>query len=138
MQIKLQNDELRVFLIHFKTLKEFNYEVFLNLYQDTNEDTVMRMLAHFEQNLRATEDQLKLGISESEAERVWKAAHKMAGTSELLGFTVYAKSSRNLSKLLQATPTTNIYLKKIQDYLKSTTQLLQQIQSFLPTLPSYL
>ncbi|MGZ3691846.1 MAG: Hpt domain-containing protein [Pseudobdellovibrio sp.] len=138
MHAKLKNNELRVFLIHFKAQKEFNYEIFQNLYHDTNEDTVIRMLAHFEENLKVTLDQLKLGLSENAAERIWKAAHKMAGTSELLGFEAYARFSRSLSKTLQATPTVHIYAEEIKAYRENTEKILQQIGIFLPTLRSYL
>lgn len=135
---KLKTKELKAFLLHFKSQSDFNEMAFSNLYQDTSEETVVRMLAHFEQNLKNTIGQVEIGLNKESPELIWRAAHKMAGTSELLGFGLYAKESRDLSKLIQTQHAARLDAEKITVYLEKTKKLLLQINTIAPSLKLFL
>lgn len=132
------NNELKKFLFHFVPLTEFDQHSFKNLYHDTSEETVIKMLAHFQVNLFDTTEQLQLGLATDNLEVIWKAMHKMAGTSELLGFKSFAVESRMLSKQVRASGSVEGLREEISMYRNKALKLYKDIQTTFPTLRAYL
>lgn len=132
------NLDLKKFLFHFVPLSEFDQHSFKNLYHDTSEETVIKMLAHFQENLLDTTEQLKLGIATDNLEIIWKAMHKMAGTSELLGFKNFAIESRLLSKQVRASGSVESLKEEIGAYREKAVNLYKDIHTTFPTLRAYL
>lgn len=138
MDTLFNNHELKKFLFHFVPLNEFDQHSFKNLYHDTSEDTVIKMLAHFQVNLFDTTEQLQLGLATDNLELIWKAMHKMAGTSELLGFKNFAIESRTLSKQVRASGSVEGLREEISAYREKALNLYKDIQTTFPTLRAYL
>ena len=134
----LSNSDLKKFLIHFAPLNEFDQHSFKNLYHDTNEETVIKMLAHFQANLLDTTEQLQLGLATDNLEIIWKAIHKMAGTSELLGFKNFAINSRALSKQVRASGAIEGLREEVSNYHDTALNLYKDIGANFLTLQSYL
>ena len=130
--------DLNAFSSHFLDSAGYENEVLGNLLEDTNEDTVLRILAHFNENLKEGCEKLKTAITQSNSEIVWKAAHKIAGSAELLGFRDYANRSRDLSRLMRATTDFDSHKKEIEVYLKKTSELTAEISSTCPGLSTFL
>ena len=130
--------DLRAFAEHFSNAPGCEKEVFSNLLEDTNEDTVLRILAHFNENLKEGCEKIKIAITEDNCESVWKTAHKIAGSAELLGFRDYANRSRELSRLVRASPVFETHADDIEIYLKTTTELTAEISAICPGLNSFL
>jgi HPt (histidine-containing phosphotransfer) domain-containing protein len=138
MDSSLKNQDLKKFLFHFVPLSEFDQHSFRNLYQDTSEETVIKMLAHFQVNLFDTSEQLQIGMNTENIDVIWKAMHKMAGTSELLGFKNFAVESRTLSKQVRASGSVESLREEIRQYRDKTIKLYRDIETTFPTLQAYL
>ena len=132
------NGPLSAFLEHFGNLPDFDRQVFANLYEDTNEDTVIRILAHFNENLSEGCLQLNDALKSENAEVAWKLAHKIAGSAELLGFKPYGDRSRQLSKQIRANPIFENHRPQINAYLTETSGLNLEIERVFPSLRSFL
>lgn len=135
---KYSDRDLNAFSNHFLNSEGYENEVLGNLLEDTNEDTVLRILAHFNENLKEGAEKLKAAISESNAETVWKTAHKIAGSAELLGFRDYANRSRELSRVVRTSPDFNSHRAEIESYLEATANLSSEISVTCPGLNSFL
>lgn len=134
----LMEKELRAFKEHFSTAPGYEKAVLANLLEDTNEDTVLRILAHFNENLKDGCEKLKSATDQENSEVVWKTAHKIAGSAELLGFRDYANQSRELSRVVRATPVFDTHAEAIRVFLKATTELTAEISATCPGLNSFL
>lgn len=122
----------------------FDQESFFNLYEDTGEETVMRIMAHFNQNLIEASRHIKEALlvgqdSQSEhVENVWKWAHKIAGSAALLGFKRYGDESRELSKKIRDQQSFAEFKPQVESYLKQTMSLSRNIEEAMPSLKTYL
>lgn len=133
-----KNAEIKNFLLHFVPNNEFDSVAIKNLLQDTGEETVIKMLAHFQENLFDSSEQIKNGLNSDNVEMVWKAMHKLAGTSELLGFKNFSVQSRQLSKLVKNAGNLNDLKSEVFNYHAKVFKLYQDILATFPSLPSYL
>lgn len=134
----IKHHELKSFLDYFSQKNGFERQTFVNLYQDTNEETVIRILAHFNENLREAVQKTRDAQSDENTEAVWKSAHKLAGSAELLGFKRFATGARELSKQIRANPVFENYTSEISTYLNQSDELSQQIEIIFPTIKSFL
>src|SRR4051812_46980205 len=96
-----KNPVLRDFFRTFDNNKDFDQKALSVLCSDTTEITVIRMLAHFHQNLKNAIDQIRSGLRDGRHELIEKAAHKLVGTSELLGFRTFSIQSRLLINIVR-------------------------------------
>jgi len=76
-------------------------QALLAVIDDTSEEVVLRILAHFSQSLREAAKAVSLGIEGGDFDLAWRACHKIAGTAELLGFEKLGIDSRHLSVLVK-------------------------------------
>ncbi|MBY0553570.1 Hpt domain-containing protein [bacterium] len=130
--------ELKSFFDYFNSKSGFETQIFVNLYQDTSEETVIRILAHFNENLKEAVKNTKEAIAEENCEAVWKSTHKLAGSAELLGFKRFAKDARELSKQIRANPVIENYTYEISTYVTQAGELSQQIEIIFPSIKSFL
>jgi HPt (histidine-containing phosphotransfer) domain-containing protein len=135
---KYADPDLNAFSEHFLNSEGYENEVLGNLLEDTNEDTVLRILAHFNENLKEGSEKLQGAISQSNSETVWKTAHKIAGSAELLGFRDYANRSRELSRVVRASPDFTTHAEEIDSYLQATKNLSAEISATCPGLSAFL
>lgn len=132
------DSQLQAFLEHFMRKDFFDGRIFSNLLEDTNEETVIRILAHFNENLKEGILKITDSLAKEECEEVWKASHKISGSAELLGFKSYAHKSRDLSKQIRANPVFSVHESTIRSYLQETQMLSQEIVTAFPTLKAFL
>ena len=133
-----KTSDLKSFWQGFKDSLDFDQESFFQLFQDTNEDTTLRILARFNENLVETIQKITAAMEVEECEVIWKACHKIAGSAELLGFKKFGGISRDLSVQVRANPDYSSHAAEMQDYLEKTSSLHAKIKNFCPTLSSYL
>ncbi|MBY0452587.1 MAG: hypothetical protein K2P92_06085, partial [Bdellovibrionaceae bacterium] len=101
---KVQNGDLMRLRGYFnENAQSFSIVNFDCLYQDTDEVTVFKILAHFSENLLNASSQIIQAVEAQNPEVLWKEAHKLVGTSELLGFKQFAEESRQLSRHVRNT-----------------------------------
>ena len=135
----IKHHELSLFLTHFsEKAYDFDRETFIHLYEDTSEETVIKILAHFSENLLESIKNLEISRSEENCEIAWRLTHKLAGSAELLGFKNFGQHSRELSHLIRANPVYENHRQAIEDYLNTLQNLSDSIRSTFPTLRSYL
>lgn len=134
----IKHPELKTFFDYFNHKNDFERQTFVNLYHDTNEETVIRILAHFNENLKEAVQKIKEAQLDENCETVWKSAHKLAGSAELLGFKRFAGSARELSKQIKANPFFESYTYEISTYMAQSDELSRQIESKFPTIKSFL
>lgn len=130
--------DLKGFWHGFKDSLEFDQESFFQLFQDTNEDTTLRILARFHENLVETTQKISKAMQSEDCEVIWRACHKLAGSSELLGFKKFGEISRELSVQVRANPIYSTHATELADYFQQTSSLKNQIKKFCPNLSSYL
>ncbi len=130
--------DLNAFLAGFSEESGFSRQSFLNLIEDTNEDVALKILARFQISLKECEEVLRNGLQQKSSDMLWKICHKMAGTSDLLGFHQFAKASKALSHNLKATSDIESHLEELDSYLKNCVTLKSDLSSHCPNLANYL
>lgn len=103
-------------LTGLQQLEGFDPFVYLQLKEDTSTEVALKILSRFVVTLEESESQISSGLSENNPELIWKACHKVAGTSELLGFMSLGHQSRHLNKELQANQQVSSYMDEISHY----------------------
>lgn len=124
---EIQNIKLKQFLIHFFQRTDFDKTLFLELCADTDEKTAIKMLAHFNENLKDCVEKLSQSLIEKNADMAIKAIHKITGSSELLGFKFYADRSRELMKIINADSCFDHHITELESYVNYTNELNSEI-----------
>lgn len=138
MSTDVQNHELKLFLTYFCQRTDFDLGLFMTVYNDTDEKTVIKILAHFKENLKDCTATLIAASQTKDIDLTTKAIHKIAGSSELLGFKIYADQSRDLIKKLRSVLVYDHHISDIQAYLSYTQELSLSISLNFQTLDSFL
>ncbi|MBX9769309.1 MAG: hypothetical protein K2X47_18675 [Bdellovibrionales bacterium] len=116
----------------------FHSGSFERLTEDTDRDVTLKILAHFSLTLKESLGQVADGIQKDDAEILWKACHKIAGSAELIGFNNFGMHSRSLNLTLRAMKDLHAHATEIQGYLEEGQRLVAQIQAAFPNLKEYL
>jgi len=135
---RISNHDLKLFWATFEKSGDFDQNSFLQLFNDTNDETVMKILARFHETLTTSESQIELAIEPNDVETVWKACHKVSGSAEMLGFRGYGNVARELSKQLRANPELASHSSDIDEFLQLTHDLRRKITLSCPNLSSFL
>ena len=130
--------DLKGFWYGFKDTLDFDQESFFQLFQDTNEDTTLRILARFNENLVESIQKISAAMQVEDCEVIWRACHKLAGSAELLGFKKFGGVSRELSVEVRANPVYSSHAVELEEYVAKLSSLTKQIKNFCPNLASYL
>ncbi len=118
--------------------QSFSVVNFDSLYQDTDEVTVYKILAHFCENLLNASSQIIQATAVQNPEVLWKQAHKLVGTAELLGFKQFADESRALSHRIRLTEGYDMSQLEVAQYVRTVNRLYSDVRDLFPNLKSYL
>ena len=119
-------------------LNHFDQSAFENLKNDTSLEVCIKIAARFCMTLSDAIEVIDKGYREDNAEIIWKACHKVAGTSELLGFIDLGKKSKELSKSLQALPDLSAYFFDLEKYQTQLSLVRIEIEKAIPSWREYL
>lgn len=111
--------------------QEFNQEKLRQLCEDTDSETVFKILSRFNETLKESLALLEEAISNNRQETIWKVAHKISGSAELLGFVEFGIRARNLSHHLRENPNSRLYDKDISQFFLVTKKIHENINSSL-------
>lgn len=117
---------------------DFEGEKLLQLCEDTNAETVLKILAQFHETLKQSAQVTETAMAEKNVEPIWKAAHKVAGSADLLGFGIYGNKSRILSHQLRDKADFAFYSDQIQHFLSRTKEVQGIISNSFTNLNDYL
>lgn len=117
---------------------DFEEDRFKQLCDDTSSETVLKIMAHFYETLKISAFSIEEAISSSHMETIEKAAHKISGSAELLGFVNYGTSARELSHLLRTQQNSSILNDQIVSFLKRTYGIQKSILEAFPNINQYL
>ncbi|WP_413577047.1 Hpt domain-containing protein [Bdellovibrio sp. HCB290] len=121
-----------------KSLQGFDSHAFNHLLEDTTPNTVLRILARFCVTLNDCIPVLEQGSSSGDAEAVWKAAHKLAGSAEMLGFKDFGRNSKDLSWQLKQSAQIEANIEEVNHYLSKARDLSRQLSEVFPNQKHYL
>lgn len=117
---------------------DFEEARFVQLCEDTSPETVFKILAHFHETLKASAKSIENAIPQSDLETIGKAAHKISGSAELLGFVNYGNNAKNLNHTIKTNHNFSSENDQVMKFLKETQQLQENILSALPNLSQLL
>ncbi|WP_413559898.1 hypothetical protein [Bdellovibrio sp. HCB209] len=121
-----------------KSLTGFDSHAFNHLLEDTTPNTVLRILARFCMSLNEGIPALERGSNSGESEIVWKTAHKLAGSAEMLGFRDFGKKSKDLSWQLKQSDHLGAHSEEVVVYLSQARELAVQLAAVFPNQKNYL
>ncbi|MCC2679817.1 MAG: hypothetical protein K0R29_2393 [Pseudobdellovibrio sp.] len=133
-----KNNVLRDFYRTFSESDGYDNHALNTLCSDTSEITVIKMLAHFDQNLSVTITQLNEGIREQKNDIIERAAHKLIGTAELLGFKGFSDESRKLTNMIRNKYPQEVITASAYGYLQKCNELFNLLESSCPSLKIHL
>lgn len=133
-----KNTVLRDFFRAFNEREGYDNQALSNLCADTSEITVIKMLAHFNQNISAAIIQLKQGIKEEKNDVIERAAHKLIGTAQLLGFKEFSEDSRKLTNMIRSKLPQELITATAFSYLEKCSELFNLLESSCPSLKIHL
>ena len=135
----IENHELKDMLSFFSQKNDgFKVDNFLNLCSDTDEQTAIKILSYFYVSLIDATSQIQLAVEIENKEFLWKTAHKLAGSSELLGFKLFADKSRSLSHKIRNNEAEGFNKTEAQQYLNTVSALCSDIRDRFPSLMAHL
>ncbi len=121
----------------FERREDFDSQKFLNLLNDTDEETVLKILAIFNDTLLKGALSVDDAVKTDNPDEVWKLAHKVAGTSELLGLISFGKASRELSQNVKKDPNIRRHMNAIKDFINYAKSLSEDIEKSCKVLIKY-
>ncbi len=108
------------------------------LIEDTDEETVVRILANFARGLEESFSKTVQAVAVQDVDTIWKASHKVAGSAGLLGFVVLGGHARDLSTELKADLDFSKHKIASEEFLLKMQTLLAQLATSCPNLKSCL
>lgn len=133
------NEALKQFLDSQNDNGEYNKQLLIQLYNDTDDNTVLQILARFHETLVESIQKIERALDSGEnTDAIWKAAHKIAGTAELVGFASFGHTARELSHDLKDAAATAESDEKIRKFLELTRRNKEVISTAFPNYRDYL
>lgn len=105
-------------------LKDFDSLALLTLSQDTNSETVLKILVEYKKTVRESADKIRTALTEGDAEVISRSCHKLVGTSELLGFKALAARCRSIEQNLKAESNPQKEVVEIHSLLETLDRIL--------------
>lgn len=117
-------------LMKFRTVKDFDPKGLLQLKEDTDEAVAIKILARFFITLEESLTHVATSLNTGELMEVSKGSHKIAGSADLVGFSVFAQRSRQISRDVKSAPelTTTDLHHEVVDYLNDGKAMLGQMK----------
>ncbi len=137
-KIVFDTQNVEIFWQFFKKNEGFEPDFFLQLVEDTGEETTLKIIARFTETLKEAEIQVMHGRMADDPEAIWRAAHKISGSANLIGFKQLGVFARDLSHQIKANPDLSSYSTEIDSLLKIIQSLIAQINVNITNLKAYL
>ncbi len=134
----MNNNKLKLFIENLDPDVEFDREKIQELCSDTDAETVLKILARFHETLVDSIEKAQSAIEIADVEVIWKTAHKISGSAELLGFVEYGQEARDLSHYLRASTDFDTSRQRINNFLNRTKILKLKIMKSIPALNEFL
>lgn len=133
------NTALKQFLDSQDSNGEYDKQLLIQLYNDTDDNTVLQILARFHETLVESIQNVERALDSGEnSDAIWKTAHKIAGTAGLVGFATFGNFARELSHNLKVAPATAESDQEIRKFLKLTRTNKEVISTAFPNYKDYL
>lgn len=133
------NTALKQFLESQNSNNEYDKQLLIQLYNDTDDHTVLQILARFHETLGECIQNVEKALESGEnTDAVWKSAHKIAGTAGLVGFASFGNFARELSHDLKSAPATAKSDEEIRKFLKLIRTNKEVISTAFPNYKDYL
>ena len=130
--------ELKQVVEQLKGLPGFDSYALNHLLEDTAANTVLRILARFSVTLEESLPLFEKGAEIEDSTLIWKAAHKLAGSAEMLGFKEFGQKSKRFSSHLKLSSDLSNHVEDIASYKEDVYSLLNLITKSFPRRQSYL
>lgn len=131
----LHDSELKNLFLKLRDDSGFDANRFRSLLEDTDEKTVLNILARFRQTLVATLTSIPAA---KDVEALCRIFHKVAGSAELLGFSGLGGLGRTLDGSLRDKPDAAFFATDIAKFEQTGAALLMAINASCPGLEKYL
>jgi HPt (histidine-containing phosphotransfer) domain-containing protein len=131
-------NDLEGILAAFPQKDGFSLPALQQLTRDTDEDTTLRIMARFCQNLEETFHRIKTMDVDAHIEDVQKLMHRVAGTAELLGFVSLGRTSRELESQLKAETVSDTARNNLNQFMELSQEVLDGTHQHCPNLNHYL
>lgn len=140
---KLENtqkhqDDFAMVVNNFKEFKDFDIDSMLQLQQDTNQMVTLKILARFSITLEESLDLIEQNLKAENFEEVGKGCHKIAGSSDLIGFKKYSQKSRKISTGVKSLDAQKDLYSEVEQYLSEGRMILNFIRTTFPEYRQYL
>lgn len=132
------NDSLKSFLDSQNNNKDYDSSLIMQLYEDTDDTTVLQILARFRETLIDSIQKMDQAVEAGQTEAVWKSAHKIAGSAELVGFGTLGRVSRDLSHRLKESNNPTAFATEVKNFLEMTKRHRDVITNSFPNFKDYL
>lgn len=109
----------------------FDPEGLRQLVEDTAPEPALKVIARFRHTVAAAQAELEAARAGGDAERVWKMAHKVAGTAELIGFAEFGRASKALSHGVREAPELARHGEALTAYLEKVRALASRLGTFV-------
>ncbi len=127
------NTALKLFLDSQNQNTDYDSQLLMQLYTDTDDNTVLQILARFHETLVESIQKIERALDSGEnRDAIWKAAHKIAGTAELVGFSSFGHIARQLSHDLKDNLTGEESEKSVKEFLELIRRNKEAISSSFP------
>lgn len=116
----------------------FDASAFERLLEDTSPSATLRILARFNLSLQETVPLMMQSMQSGQIEPIWKSAHKLAGSAEMLGFKEFGLQSKHLSSQLKNSEVLGTHAGEVTVYISEARAVMNLIGKAFPNLKSYL
>ena len=134
----MMNDSLKSFLDSQHNNKDYDSSLIMQLYEDTDDTTVLQILARFRETLIDAIQKMEAAIEAGDTDVVWKSAHKIAGSAELVGFSILGRVARDLSHRLKESHNPTAFATENKNFLEMTKRHRDVITTEFPNFKDYL
>jgi HPt (histidine-containing phosphotransfer) domain-containing protein len=108
----------------------FDAEGLGELIEDTSLEAALKVLARFRVTVETGVAEIETALKSGNAEPIWKTAHKLAGTAELVGFAGFGRESKDFSHVLKEDPDLQKQGGALVTYLDHCRRLVDRLRSF--------
>lgn len=132
-----QSDWMRV-VKSLKDCSSFDSDALVHLQEDTDTLTALKLLARFCVTIGEGITQIQTALGTEDADVIWRTCHRIAGTSELVGFTAFGRRSKSLGSQLRSDQNLSAFRVDLQHFIEEGQQIKQAIETGFPEFKKYI
>ena len=76
----------------------FDQDAFRSLRVNAGEETTLKILARFQENIQASTKAIEESVAARNPESLWRACHKIGGSAQLIGFHLQGQHILDISR----------------------------------------